>query len=215
MIMKKSTILTAAVVLLSIMGGVYLAADTAPEQSLTPTAQMAEIVGVSGCADCHTAEPSLPFYAEFPVAGDLVKKDAADGYRAFDVQPMMHALADDSKVSEVDLAKVEISQLVPKDEPKSVKVEKTISAVCDKYNISKETIVGKRRNANIVMARHVCMYSLREAIDMTYKDIGKVFSCDHTSVMAAIKKIEAEKEKSNEFKEEIAQLIKDIRDSLY
>ena len=105
--MKKSTILTATVVLLSIAGGAYLAADTAPEQSLAPTAQMAEIVGVSGCADCHTAEPSLPFYAEFPVAGDLVKKDAADGYRAFDVQPMMQALADDSKVSEVDLAKVE------------------------------------------------------------------------------------------------------------
>ena len=115
----------------------------------------------------------------------------------------------------LDLAKVEISQLVPKDEPRSAKVEKTILAVCDKYNISKETIVGKRRNANIVMARHVCMYSLREAIDMTYKDIGTVFSCDHTSVMAAIKKIENEKEKSGEFKDEIAQLIKDIRDSLY
>ena len=105
--MKKSMILTAAVVLLSILGGIYLAADTAPERTLSPAGQMAEILNASGCADCHTASPSLPFYAEFPLAGDLVKKDAADGYRTFDVQPMMEALSGDGKVLEVDIAKVE------------------------------------------------------------------------------------------------------------
>lgn len=114
----------------------------------------------------------------------------------------------------LELAKTEIAHLVPQDEPKSAKVEKIIGAVCDKYNISKETIVGKKRTSNIVLARHVCMYSLREAIDMTYTDIAKVFSCDHTSAMAAIKKIEGEKDKSNEFAEELLHLLKDIKDSL-
>lgn len=86
-----------------------------------------------------------------------------------------------------------MSDLLPADEPKSARIEKVILAVCDKYNISKETILGKKRTNNIVTARHVCMYALREAVDMTFKDIGEVFSCDHTSVMSATRKIERER----------------------
>lgn len=114
----------------------------------------------------------------------------------------------------MDIAKNEISDLVPTDEPKSAKVEKTILGVCDKYNISKETILGKKRTADIVTARHVCMYTLREAIDMTYTDIATIFSCDHTSVMSAIRKITREKNDKREFGEEIDSFIKDIKESL-
>ena len=114
----------------------------------------------------------------------------------------------------LDLAKVEIGHLIPQDEPKSAKVEKIIGEICDKHNISKETIVGKKRTADIVLARHICMYCLREVIDMTYTDIGKVFSCDHATVMSAIKKIEGNKEKNNEFAEDLAQMVKDLKDSM-
>jgi len=114
----------------------------------------------------------------------------------------------------LDLAKTEIANMIPQDEPKSAKVEKIIAAVCDKYNISKETITGKRRTSNIVIARHVCMYVLHEALDMTYTDIGKVFSCDHSSVMSAKNKIEGMRESNGEFAEDIGQLLKDVKDSL-
>lgn len=114
----------------------------------------------------------------------------------------------------LDLAKSEIANLVPTDEPKSAKVEKIIYTVCDKYNISKETIVGKKRTADIVTARHTCMYTLHEALDMTYTDIAKVFSCDHTSVMAAVAKIKKKNDSDSEFKEDISQLVKDVKESL-
>lgn len=76
---------------------------------------------------------------------------------------------------DLPLAARAVSDLLPADEPKSARIEKVILAVCDKYNISKETILGKKRTNNIVTARHVCMYALREAVDMTFKDIGEVF----------------------------------------
>lgn len=114
----------------------------------------------------------------------------------------------------MDIAKNEISDLVPTDEPRSAKIEKIILSVCDKYNISKETILGKKRTADIVTARHVCMYTLREAIDMTYTDISSIFSCDHTSVMSAIKKISREKSEKNDFCEEVDSFVKDIKESL-
>ncbi len=114
----------------------------------------------------------------------------------------------------LNLVKSQIADLIPTEEPKSAKIDKIIMQVCDKYNISKETIIGKRRTAHIVTARHVCMYALRETIEMTYVDIASIFSCDHTSVMAAIKKIEREKGEKKEFSEDLNSLIKDLKESL-
>lgn len=114
----------------------------------------------------------------------------------------------------MDIAKNEIQDLVPTNEPRSVKVEKIILGVCDKYNISQETILGKKRNADIVMARHVCMYTLRELIDMTYTDIAKIFSRDHASVISAIRKINRDKSEKHEFGEDIDSFLKDMKESL-
>lgn len=37
------------------------------------------------CANCHTAEPVMPFYASFPVASTLVREDMTLGRRYFDI----------------------------------------------------------------------------------------------------------------------------------
>ena len=89
----------------------------------------------------------------------------------------------------LDLARAAIADFVPEEEPEHNKIEKTLDKVCDRYNISRETILGKKRSANVVLARHTCMYILREGLEKTYEEIGAVFSCDHTTVMAAIRKI--------------------------
>lgn len=105
--MKRILVIVAAVVLVVLLAGVYFVVDNAPSDSLTKSEQIAQIISDGGCLECHTAEPSLPFYAEIPLAGDMVKKDAADGYRAFDIAPMYEAVKKGEKVSEVDLAKFE------------------------------------------------------------------------------------------------------------
>ena len=106
MIMKKSVIIT-AILFITFLGGVYWMVDRVPSAEAGKNEQMAAIISEAGCLDCHTATPKLPFYASLPLAGDLVKKDAADGYRAFDIEPMYEAVKSGEKVSEVDLAKVE------------------------------------------------------------------------------------------------------------
>ena len=105
--MRKVGIIIGAILLMALFGAVYFVADGAPSAEAGKNEQMAAIIVDGGCLDCHTASPELPFYASFPVAGDLVKKDAADGYRAFDIEPMYEAVKSGAKVSEVDLAKVE------------------------------------------------------------------------------------------------------------
>ena len=49
---------------------------------------------------------------------------------------------------------------------------------------------------------------------MTYTDIGKVFSCDHSTVMSAKNKIASVKENNPEFAEEFKLLLKDVKDSI-
>ena len=78
-----------------------------PSEALAEDARVAAILEDGGCASCHTANPELPFYANLPVAGDLVKQDAADGYRAFDIAPLMEALHGGATPNVVDVAKVE------------------------------------------------------------------------------------------------------------
>ena len=71
---------------------IYKAVNKAPAEDLPQNEQVLQIFTAGGCVDCHSAEPQLPFYAEFPVIGDMVKKDSQDGYRAFDMTGLMAAL---------------------------------------------------------------------------------------------------------------------------
>lgn len=104
---KSSKIVLSVLVAAAVLFGVYRMVNKAPSASLDSNAQMAEIIESSGCMACHAANPELPFYASFPVAGKLVKEDVQLAYRSFDMVPMVEALKKGEKVSEVDLAKVE------------------------------------------------------------------------------------------------------------
>ena len=104
---KSSKIVLAILIIAAVLFGVYRMMNTAPSAELDGNAQMVEIIENNGCLACHTANPPLPFYANFPVAGKLVKEDIRLAYRSFDMTPMIEALKAGAKVNEVDLAKVE------------------------------------------------------------------------------------------------------------
>ena len=104
---KSSKIILSVLVVVIVLCVVYRLVNRAPSASLESNAQMEEIIESSGCMACHSANPKLPFYAGFPIAGKLVKEDVRLGYRSFDMTPMVEALKKGEKINEVDLAKVE------------------------------------------------------------------------------------------------------------
>lgn len=85
----------------------YAVMNSAPSESLPLEARALQIIKAGGCESCHTAEPVLPFYAKVPVAGDVVMKDVEQGYRAYDIAPLMASLRDGEMPNPVDVAKVE------------------------------------------------------------------------------------------------------------
>ena len=95
------------VVVAAIVAVIYTTMNRPPVAELGLNGQVLEILDTGGCLSCHSSDFELPFYANFPVAGDLVRKDVEDGYRAYDITPLMSALSNGTEPSPVDVAKVE------------------------------------------------------------------------------------------------------------
>ena len=107
--MKKLVRLFAVALLVAVaaMVVVYRAVNRLPSAELPLNEQVLAIFEDGGCLSCHSADPKLPFYAKMPVAGKVVMKDIEEGYRSFDMEPMMEVIKDGGEVNPVDLAKVE------------------------------------------------------------------------------------------------------------
>lgn len=71
--------------------------------------QVQAVLMNNGCLDCHSSNATLPFYGNFPIAKEWVHKDIYSGTRYIDLEKMCQELEQGTKVSEVDLAKIEQS----------------------------------------------------------------------------------------------------------
>ncbi len=96
------------------------------------------------------------------------------------------SLVDGRRIS-MELARDCIADLLGDAEPLNVTVDKIFAAVFKKYDITKEDILGKKRNKEIMRARHIAIFLIREITEMSYPNIGKLFGGrDHSTVLASI-----------------------------
>ena len=99
-----------------------------------------------------------------------------------------------SKLHKVDIS-MEIVEEALKDIISDVKVGEVtpdiiISVVADQFNITVEDIISKRRTADLVLPRQICMYLCKELTQIPLQDIaGALNKKDHTTVMHGIKRI--------------------------
>lgn len=97
----------ALLVVVAVLAVTYRAVNKVPSEQLSDVERVAAIFDAGGCISCHSENPQLPFYAEFPVVGNLVKADASKGYHAFDYTPVEEALKGNGSLHPVKLAKIE------------------------------------------------------------------------------------------------------------
>lgn len=70
-------------------------------------------------------------------------------------------------------------------------IEKIQSIVSDFYKVNVSDIIGKNRKQIYTVPRHISMYLIKSKTNLTYKQIGDLFSGrDHSTVLAACEKIE-------------------------
>ena len=86
-----------------------------------------------------------------------------------------------------------------------------IDTVCKYFNITKNDIVGKKKNKEIVEPRMISIYLICELLDIPLVSIGKKFGGrDHTTIMHARDKITEQVKTNNKIKV----YINDIKDLL-
>ncbi|QJR44284.1 chromosomal replication initiator protein DnaA [Mycoplasma miroungirhinis] len=73
----------------------------------------------------------------------------------------------------------------------SVTPEKIVDTVCKYYGIERKKVIDKNRSQNVVKARRVSMWLIKDLFDIPFNDIGKMFSGQtHSSVIASVNYID-------------------------
>lgn len=92
----------------------------------------------------------------------------------------------------VDTAEAAIRDLVRTRDPKRVKIEEIQKLVASHYNVTRADILSARRTANVVRPRQIAMYLSKVLTPRSLPEIGRRFGGrDHTTVLHAVRKIEA------------------------
>ncbi|MDY3865095.1 MAG: chromosomal replication initiator protein DnaA [Eubacteriales bacterium] len=91
-------------------------------------------------------------------------------------------------------------------------LDRIFKAVTKHFHIPADVIKGRGRQGNVVYARHVCMYLIRRMTDYPLSDIGSFFSCQHSNVILACNKIENMMETDMRCREEVENLIDEIKE---
>jgi chromosomal replication initiator protein len=92
----------------------------------------------------------------------------------------------------LEMAEREVRDLIRPQEPKRVKIEDIQRVVARQYNVSRSDLLSSRRTANVVRPRQVAMYLSKTMTLRSLPEIGRRFGGrDHTTVLHAVRKIEA------------------------
>ena len=92
----------------------------------------------------------------------------------------------------VEAAEIAIRDLIRAHEPKRVKIEDIQKLVANHYNVSRADILSSRRTAVVVKPRQVAMFLAKTLTMRSLPEIGRRFGGrDHTTVLHAVRKIEA------------------------
>lgn len=104
-------------------------------------------------------------------------------------------------LSLLDVKNILKNNIKPK---KSISVKDVVKVVSDHYNIEEETVYDKTRRKEIVKARQVVMYLLREDFNVSYPLIGqKLGGRDHTTVIHSYLKIKEDLKSDPQLMQEI------------
>ncbi len=97
------------------------------------------------------------------------------------------------------------------DNNESDKYENLKSIVSDFYNITIDDLISKKRSANLVVPRHICMYIYKNHYKLSYKKIGLLLgNKDHSTVISGCARVEQSLNDDKKLKLAVDTIIKKI-----
>ena len=97
------------------------------------------------------------------------------------------------------------------DEPVSETVKRIVEEVSRTEGVSVEDIYGKKRRANIVQARKISMYIIREITNLSYEMIGSSFDKNYSTVIYNVEQLIQEMERDSRLRRSVNDIISNIK----
>ncbi len=95
-----------------------------------------------------------------------------------------------------------------------IDIDSIIEIVSSYYSLTSSQIKSKVKTNQLALARQIAMYLSRTILNATFKEIGRTFEKDHSTVMSNISKVEKMVESDPTTKRVIDDLTKKINDSI-
>jgi chromosomal replication initiator protein len=106
----------------------------------------------------------------------------------------------------------EILRDVVAEDPRGISIEKIQKHVAEHFRVKTSEILGSKRTRSIAVPRRVAMFLSRELTNHSFPEIGAFFgNKDHSTVIHACKKVEAEMAETEDFAKFIDRLRQEIR----
>lgn len=114
-----------------------------------------------------------------------------------------------------DLTLAEIAKILGQDHDskrKKVKLSTILKKTAEEFSVTVKDLKGPRRLKDIVFARQVCMYILREEFGYKLQEVSEFLKRkDHTTAIHAIDKVQSQMQSNPTFKEQIENLVREIQ----
>ena len=104
-----------------------------------------------------------------------------------------------------------ISIIDPGNIPIDILIDKIISTVAKYYGVTVDEIKSKNKTDAVANARHISIYIIRKLTDKSLKEIGAIFSRDHTTILASCEKVNTNIKTMNKVDSDIKKIIKEIK----
>ena len=106
------------------------------------------------------------------------------------------------------------SELSASTRVETVSVEDIQRAVCHHFKLRSTDLVSKDRHKSVAFARHVAMYLCKARLKCSFPELGRAFgNRDHTTVMSAVRKIEAQRESDPDVRAHIEAIERKLAES--
>ncbi len=97
----------------------------------------------------------------------------------------------------VDVVKVALSELLP--EERTVTPADIIRFVAHHYGIRVADLKGRSNRRSIALPRQVAIYLIREILDLSFPEIGRIFSKHHSTAIYAVDSVQKMRQSNPDF----------------
>ena len=109
------------------------------------------------------------------------------------------------------IAREALKDIIDPDKQNIITPEMIMRVVCEHYDVRSSNILSRKKNAAVVVPRHVIMYICREYTDATLEQVAYLLGKrDHSTVIHGVEKIKKEIETNSELRGNVEIILKKL-----